>query len=149
MESSQAAASIAASMSRAANTGVAVITLDRGFVWVNPHFSEVLGYSADELVGRRIDELIHPAGPPLDEVAMIQFVTGVLPRYEFDKRCVDKSGKPVMLRLRLSPIHDQNGQTLYALVLMTKLASASPVKYSSDDGVASSDVDRIRRAILM
>jgi PAS domain S-box-containing protein len=90
---------------------MALRTVDNSrYVWVNATTCRMLEYTADELIGRRVDELRHPA----DSATPITETQGAIPEWDpIDRRLVAKSGRIVLVRsraVRLGP--DATGQDL-------------------------------------
>ncbi len=90
---------------------MALRTVDNSrYVWVNATTCRMLEYTADELIGRRVDDLRHPA----DSATPITETRGAIPEWDpIDRRLVAKSGRIVLVRsraVRLGP--DATGQDL-------------------------------------
>ncbi len=62
---------------------------------VNPAWTAILGWNAGELVGRRIDALVHPDDVPAAEAALVRAGTGVLPQFECRMRHADGSFREI------------------------------------------------------
>jgi PAS domain S-box-containing protein len=90
---------------------MALRTVDNSrYVWVNAATCRMLEYTADELIGRPVDDLRHPA----DSATPITETRGAIPEWDpIDRRLVAKSGRIVLVRsraVRLGP--DAAGQDL-------------------------------------
>jgi PAS domain S-box-containing protein len=83
---------------------------DPRYVWVNATTCRMLEYTADELTGRRLDEVLHPADRPTPIIE----TRGAVPEWDpTDRRFIAKSGRIVQVRtrgVRLGP--DAAGQDL-------------------------------------
>jgi PAS domain S-box-containing protein len=80
------------------------------YVWVNATMCRMLEYSADELIGRNLDDFRHPADGPTPVIE----TRGTVPEWDpNDRRVITKSGRIVLVRSRailLGP--DAAGQDL-------------------------------------
>ena len=91
--------------------GMVLLTPDtHRYVWVNATMSRMLEYTADELIGRRRDDFVHPDDP----VTPIAEARGAVPQWQpTERRIVAKSGRNLYVRsrvVRLGP--DAAGQDL-------------------------------------
>jgi PAS domain S-box-containing protein len=69
---------------------LAVLSFDGVFRRVNPAWTAILGYEERELVGTRVDHLVHPGDVDLMEKALADAAGGPLPTVE--NRCRHKDG---------------------------------------------------------
>ena len=94
-------------------SNVVIITDPEGAVqWVNDSFSELTGYSKDEIIGRRPGSMLQ--GPETDQ-KIVEFMRESFSRQEgFTTEVVNysKSGRKYWLALDVQPIFDQNGELL-------------------------------------
>jgi PAS domain S-box-containing protein len=88
--------------------GLALLSPDGFFLESNPAVTEVLGYPAEELRGRRIGDLTHP-----DDRTSSAVLAAVGGRRDSEKRFVHKDGREVRGRLVRVAIHGARGQVLY------------------------------------
>jgi PAS domain S-box-containing protein len=89
------------------------ITLPSGEIQVNKAFSDMLGYSRDELIAKRWQDISHP-----EEIAVTQRFVDALTRGEkefarFQKRYLHKSGAVVWADVATSIRRDAAGRPLY------------------------------------
>ncbi len=61
---------------------IAMIDFGGVFLDINPVWTSVLGWDREQVVGKRIDELIHPQDHASAEDALIRATAGVLPNFE-------------------------------------------------------------------
>jgi PAS domain S-box-containing protein len=99
----------------ATSEAIALVAPDRRFISVNRSFNEIFGYSADEIVGRRFDDMTREVVRTFeDPVAFSKLVAGTsedstaLVRGEFTLRGANRRE----LELYSVPVHDPEGHHL-------------------------------------
>ncbi len=93
-----------------AAVGIAVATLDGRFLDMNKRFSEILGYSPDELRDLTFMSITHPDDLPLTSTAMGQLLAGSIPEYALEKRFVRRDGSTVWSLTTVTLLKDAAGQ---------------------------------------
>ncbi len=91
----------------------------RSFVWVNPSFEAVLGYSVGELAGRST-RLIHESDSEFADTgrgAFAVLVKGGV--YRAEKNYVRKDGSVISAEIRGTMLHRGGGETLWELLDIT------------------------------
>ena len=89
-----------------AKVGVARNSLESAFLYVNPGFCEIVGYSAEELLRMTWQQLTHPEDLEMDMSNVRRLVTGEVSSYSVEKRYVRKDGNFVWVRLFGSIVKD-------------------------------------------
>jgi PAS domain S-box-containing protein len=74
---------------------MAVTELDGRFLDVNRKFSEILGYSADELRRLTVMAITHPDDMTGTVTAVGRLVAGLIPEYVLEKRYLRKDGSTI------------------------------------------------------
>ena len=84
-------------------------TLDKDgrFLMVNPGFASALGYSADDLVGRSYEELIHPEDLVATREQGLKLRAGGLTDIGFENRYRTKSGGYRLLSWQVAFVPDE------------------------------------------
>ncbi len=98
--------------------GVAEIDLDRRLVYVNNRLCEILGYSRDELLGRRLEEFVPPEDASITRAQFEVFLNcNAIPAAI--ERCLRRSdGMPVWTRVSGAAIHDSAGNPVSVLCIL-------------------------------
>jgi PAS domain S-box-containing protein len=120
---------LAASCERA-GVGIAEVNAEGKLVRVNAHLSALLGYSAQELVGRFIFDPALTEGPDEDQLQFNRQIKGEIDRYTVEKLILQRDGGKLWLSITSSSVCDGDGQFLYAVrvqedITARKLAQAS------------------------
>ncbi|MGR8934511.1 MAG: response regulator [Gammaproteobacteria bacterium] len=100
------------SLFEAAGVGNVEIEIDSGrFLRANRKFCELTGYSAAELLEDMIfPQLIHPDDREANLTAMMAFMRGAMPAYEFEKRYVCKYGAVIWVHVACALVCDAEGR---------------------------------------
>ncbi len=91
-----------------ATAGIAESNLEGAFIFVNPRFSEILGYSEDELLGKTIWELTH-ADDRDENRRLFERMLRQGEAYQFEKRFLRKDGSTIWTNVTVSGIRDLAG----------------------------------------
>jgi PAS domain S-box-containing protein len=89
-----------------ATVGVARNSLDGRFLYVNPGFCRIVGYTAEELGQMTWQQITHPDDIQVDAQYASRVVSGEAPRYTMEKRYIRKDGGIVWVSLHGSIIKD-------------------------------------------
>ena len=99
------------------NLPVGVVYTDlRGFVkQTNPAFCEMVGYSAEDLLGMTVEEVTHPDDWQQEVALSGRLVAGELPMVRHHKRLRASDGRTLWVRSSVSLLRDGNGQPYRAV----------------------------------
>ena len=73
--------------------GMAMLSAERDWIEANRRLCQMLGYSEEELIGKRWTELIHPDDLAGEDAHFQRMLGGVVQGYVTDKRFIRKDGK--------------------------------------------------------
>ena len=97
-------------------TGLTQVDAEGRFLAVNRRFCEMLGYTADELIGKRFVDITHPDDQPADEVLIHAIVSqGLASPVNREKRYIRKNGSVLWAQRSGVVVRDEMGSPLYAL----------------------------------
>jgi two-component system, cell cycle sensor histidine kinase and response regulator CckA len=96
-------------------TGMTLADRDGTFLRVNATFATMLGYTPADLVGRRIDEFVHP-----DELANLfagrrSLLTGGSIRRVNERRYVCRNGETKLAKVGVSAVRGDDGSLMYTV----------------------------------
>ncbi len=115
-EREQAEAAMRASEQRFRNIfnnvpiGVCYTDLDGNVMQTNPRFCELVGYSADELLGMTSADFTHPDDLQQDREFSAQLIRGEFPLYRRHKRYIDRARRTVWVQSTVSLLRNQSGE---------------------------------------
>ena len=97
--------------------GVAETELSGTLVMVNPRFAEILGTTADDLLGRRLDDFAHPDHAAQARRRFEEALAGGR-AYQADVLYVRRDGREVWASNNTSLILDENGKPVSAVTVL-------------------------------
>jgi PAS domain S-box-containing protein len=101
--------------------GKAMAGLDLRFRAVNPALCAMLGYSADELIGRSFLDIVHPDDRDQCAALGLALADGSIPQIQVEERFVRKSGDTLWVNVNVGPIRDAYGKILYTLGIIENI----------------------------
>ncbi len=103
--------------------GFIIVAPDRMILDVNRTFCGKIGYSREELLTKSIVDLTHPDDLVMTQT-LFQRVRDPNVIQVFEKRYMTKDGRDLWCKLRSEAVHDEQGQTLYRLVMIEDITQA-------------------------
>ncbi|HET7614512.1 MAG TPA: PAS domain S-box protein [Gemmatimonadaceae bacterium] len=95
--------------------GMAFVDFEGRWLRANHALCEMLGYSEEELRGRRFADMTHPDDVGIDLEQLQRLISGEIGSYHRIKRYVRKDGRVVWVSLGVSAVHDQMGKPMYCI----------------------------------
>ncbi len=102
--------------------GMAVTSLEKGWINVNDALCASLGYSREELMRMNWSELTYPEDLALDNEQFNRVLKGEIDSYELDKRFVHKDGHLVYTRLAVSCVRKNDATVDYIVALVDDIS---------------------------
>ncbi len=100
-----------------AAVGMAQATVEGKFLLVNQKLCEILGYSRQELVEKRFQQITWPGDLASEQELVRQLLAGEIENFSLEKRYIRNDGELVWANLTVSLLREQNGtQFLMAVV---------------------------------
>jgi PAS domain S-box-containing protein len=94
--------------------GIALISLERKWINVNPAICRIFGYSEEELKHFTIDDIRHPDDQHNSSGFLTELLDGVIPSFDLENRYFNKNGDIVWTSVHVSLVRDDNdGKPLY------------------------------------
>ena len=89
--------------------------LEGRWLKVPPTLCELLGYTEQELLGRRFDELTHPDDVEVNLSRRLRLLRDEIKSFDLEKRYVRKDGRIVWVYINVSIVLDTNGTPVHFL----------------------------------
>src|SRR5258705_9479443 len=101
-----------------AAVGITHMTLDEQWISVNQRYCEITGYSREEILQLKVDDLTHPDDVPATVEFIRRIRCGELPEYRMEKRYIRKDGAVIWVNLTVSIVRSVHGDPLYLVGLI-------------------------------
>lgn len=102
--------------------GVALMTLDRRIVQINPTVTEITGYSAEEMAAIHPTDLVVEEDRAIDRELFLDLVNGKRDQYLTEKRYIRKDGSIFWGRINFALVRDENRQPLYIVGIIENIS---------------------------
>jgi PAS domain S-box-containing protein len=101
-----------------AAVGMVHVALDGSLLMVNQKFCDILGYTEDELMGRRFHLFTHPDDLQSNVERLNQMLAGEVGTYSIEKRYIRKDGFVVWGQVSASIVRDELGEPKYIITVI-------------------------------
>ena len=88
---------------------MAIVGLDGRWVRVNKAICAIVGYPAEELMRKTIQDITHPEDLQSDLEPVKKLLEGALHFYQIEKRYLNREGRVVWIRLTVSLVRNATG----------------------------------------
>ncbi len=93
--------------------GMSVVSLDGKWLKVNPYLCRMLGYSKDELLQKKFNDITFPDDKDIGTLQANLLVSGEIEHFEIEKRYIHKDGRIIYTLLNSALIKDEKGVPKY------------------------------------
>jgi diguanylate cyclase (GGDEF)-like protein/PAS domain S-box-containing protein len=113
-----------------ASIGIAQVSMDGKYLLVNRKLCEILGYTAEEMVGRYVNDFVYQNDQ--QEVARnrARLVEGVVDSISGEKRYKTRDGRIIWCRRTMSLARDAAGQPLYTIRVIEDITAQKQAEES-------------------
>jgi PAS domain S-box-containing protein len=134
-----------------AAVGIAHVSLDGRWMRANKKFCDILGYSADEILSEKFQNITHPDDLEASLAAAKAIASGKIASYSFEKRYIRKDKRVVWASLTVAPSLGSKGKIDHFITVLEditerkqseeSLERQSKVLESMAEGVSVTDQD--------
>jgi len=103
-------------------TGTGLLDGDGRWLLVNRALCDITGYTADELIGKRFDAIVHPDDAGKDLEQRQRLLAGEILAFQVEKRYFDAAGETVSAILSTSLVRDRDGTPLYSIARLQDIS---------------------------
>jgi len=108
--------------------GMALVDLEGRCFEVNHKLCEILGYAANDLVGKSLRELTHPDDTASDAEMMRRVLAGKLRDYTLEHRYAHARGETVWGRLSVAVVRDEAGAPIHFIAQLEDVSDRKEVE---------------------
>lgn len=116
--------------------GVAVMTLDRRIVQINPTAERITGYTPEEIANIKPSDLVVVEDRFIDRELFQELVAGERDQYLIEKRYLRKDGSLFWGRVNFALVRDETGRPLYILGLIEDIHEEKAAQQTLADSEA-------------
>jgi diguanylate cyclase (GGDEF)-like protein/PAS domain S-box-containing protein len=102
--------------------GTGLLDTDGRWLLVNRALSEITGYTAEELIGKRFEGIVHPDDAFNDCEQRRALLDGAVPAFQVEKRYFDAAGETVAAILSMSLVRDHDGSPLHFIAQLQDIS---------------------------
>ncbi|WP_052452092.1 bifunctional diguanylate cyclase/phosphodiesterase [Noviherbaspirillum autotrophicum] len=129
-----------------AAVGIALMAPDMRLLYVNRKMTEIIGYSAEELTSRNVEDITHPDDIEIGREPYRKLLRGEVDSILVEKRYRCRNGNTIWVDASISCVRDRNGEAAYAIAVIEdisarKEAEAAVLKSKQDLDVALEGAD--------
>lgn len=123
-----------------AAVGIALVAPDGRWLRVNDRLCGIVGYSRDELLVRRFQDMTHPDDLDADMAAVRRMFAGEIETCALEKRYVRKDGSVVWIRVSFSLQRKQDGEPDYFIAMLEDIQA----RKDAEQALAESQAAELR-----
>jgi len=113
-----------------AASGIAHVSLDGRFMRVNRSLCEIFGYPQDELVGKTVREISHPADRGSTDAGRAAVLAGQIESVRLEKRYLRKDGAVVWVDLAIALVRSPDGQPAYEIAIFDDITPRKDAEHA-------------------
>ena len=117
-----------------AAVGIALVAPDGRWLRVNPRAAQIVGYSVEELLRMRFQEVTHPDDLAVDEAQIRDLLADRITQYALEKRYRRKDGRSVWVNLSVALLRTAEGEPDY---FVSVIEDIDEKKRAQDEAMAS------------
>jgi PAS domain S-box-containing protein len=128
--------------------GIAITSLEKGWLETNPRLCAMLGYSMEELQGGMTwAELTHPDDLAADVAQFERLLAGEIDDYSMDKRFVRKSGEIIWTRLGVGCVRTSDGFVDYTVATLEDITERKQAEAERERLMAA--IEQVAETIII
>jgi diguanylate cyclase (GGDEF)-like protein/PAS domain S-box-containing protein len=103
-------------------TGTGLLDADGRWLLVNRSLCDITGYTADELIGQRLEGIVHPEDAGNDDEQRRRLLAGEISAFTVQKRYFDAAGETLSAIVSMSLVRERDGAPLYYIAQLSDVS---------------------------
>ncbi|HJV80606.1 PAS domain S-box protein [Noviherbaspirillum sp.] len=103
--------------------GIAVLSPEKQFLYVNRKLTQIVGYSQEEMLGRSTDEFAYPVDIVMGEEQRRRLLAGEEDSIQVEKRFRRKDGTTIWVDASVSCVRKTNGDPAYMIAVIEDVST--------------------------
>ncbi|NJL87708.1 MAG: PAS domain S-box protein [Leptolyngbyaceae cyanobacterium SM1_1_3] len=116
-----------------AAVGMDIVAPDGRYLQVNQRLCEILGYSRDELLQKKFQDVTHPDYRETDQAIFENLLAGDMPSASVEKRYICKNGEIKWVNLCTTIVHHSTGNTKYSVGVIADISDRKQAEKDLED----------------
>ena len=112
------------------NIGMAIISIDKKWVYYNDQICEIFGFTREELLEKTWADLSYPEDLQSDVEQFNKILKGEIDSYQIDKRYIKKNGEIIYAHLTISCIRNSDGSVKHFLATLQDITESKNAEQS-------------------
>ena len=123
-----------------AGAGIVQVSLDGRFTRVNQRFCDIVGYTQDEILELRFQDITHPNDLEEDLANVRRIFDGEIDVYSMEKRYLRKDSSIVWVSLTVSLVRDEFGNPSYFIAVIEDTTERKHAELAVQSSLAEKEV---------
>jgi PAS domain S-box-containing protein len=116
--------------------GISLVSETGQFLKVNAYYSNLLGYTQEELLALKFQEITHPADFEVDMAGFRKMLAGDIRSFEMRKRFISKQGIAIPVQMYAAVIRNHHQQPLYVVGHIQDIRDRLEVERMKDEFIS-------------
>ena len=123
-----------------AGAGIVQVSLDGRFTRVNQRFCDIVGYTQDEMLELRFQDITYPDDIEADLANVRRILDGEIATYSMEKRYLRKDSSIVWVSLTVSLVRDRPGDPNYFIAVVEDTTERKHAELAVQSSLAEKEV---------
>ena len=123
---------LSATYSQAA-VGISEVDMAGRFLNMNDRFCEITGYSREDLLSLRFQDITHPDDIHADAELFGRLWAGEIDTYRLEKRYIHRDGPVIWIELNASLVRDDSGQPSYRVAVVQDVSARKRAEEAAEN----------------
>ena len=122
-----------------AAVGIGQVSVDGRFMKVNQKLCEITGYSPDELLDRKFQEITHADDLEAELRQGGQLIRGQIPKFDVEKRYLRKDGSTIWVKVTAAAVRDESAKVQYFISIIEDIDERKSAEQAARESEARAE----------